>query len=74
MTRYRLYEWDTEFGDLLYSATYDSEDEALQALERYVSEAEHEGWDCQFIDSGRVICTLCEGEACYERELGVEKI
>jgi len=74
--KWRLYEWDMDFGDLLYTEEYDNEEEALRALEDYIVKASMRGWDCYYDGSGRYLCTKCVEEEgfCYNRELGVEKV
>jgi hypothetical protein len=72
MRRWRLYEWDMDFGDLLYSEIYTSEEEAWEVLKAYIRDAIREGWDCYYDGSGRYFCTKCDEEGCYNRELGVE--
>jgi len=78
MTKYRFYEWDMINGEMLYSEVFDTEDEALNALESTIKDAEKRGWDCYYDGSGRYICTKCEEEEgeeyCYESELGIEEV
>jgi hypothetical protein len=72
--RYRVYEWDMIEGELLTHREYDTEEEAIQALESIIRDAEKRDWDCWYDGSGRYICTKCEEGYCYERELGIEEI
>jgi hypothetical protein len=70
--RYKLYEWDCDNGDMLYREYYESRKSALAALKEYIKDAKRDGWECEWIDANRVICSKCEEGECYQRELGVE--
>lgn len=70
---YELYELDIDNGEVIYREYYDA-DEARRALEEYIREAEKEGWSCSQLPDGRYVCTKCDEEGCYNRELGVREV
>ena len=70
---WKLYEWDADFGDMLHREYYSSKKEALKALKGYIKDAEAEGWECRWLAPGRALCSKCDEEGCYNREVGIER-